>query len=195
MVTSDGQTEEVQRIQIVGEVEEADLAENGQYILLNEENEKIIMHIDGVNNSLPVSFEGATAVSTEEMVSISIFSDKPLTLNVIWQTFIYIMNLVKIAFYLPVVSFALSRNMIDIAIFNQLTDFGDARNVTSRVISWLPCNCRMPSRLQQCCQVTQNRHQWSTNEPIETVAMIHTESEPAEAMAVDAHIVETVEVQ
>ena len=71
MVTSDGQTEEVQRIQIVGEVEEADLAENGQYILLNEENEKIIMHIDGVNNSLPVSFEGATVVSTDEMVSIS----------------------------------------------------------------------------------------------------------------------------
>ena len=68
MVTSDDQTE-VQRIQIVGEVEETDLAESGQHILLNEENEKIMVQIDGVNSILPVSFEGATVVSSEEMVS------------------------------------------------------------------------------------------------------------------------------
>ena len=74
MVTSDGQTEEVQRIQIVEEVGEADLAESGQYILLSEENEKIMVHIDGVSNGLPVSFEGATVVSTDEMVSISVIN-------------------------------------------------------------------------------------------------------------------------
>ena len=68
LVTSDDQTE-AQRIQIVGEVEEGDLSEAGQYILLNEDNEKIMVQIDGVNSALPVSFEGATVVSSEEMVS------------------------------------------------------------------------------------------------------------------------------
>ena len=74
MVTSDGQTEEVQQIQIVEEVGEADLAESGQYILLSEENEKIMVHIDGVSNGLPVSCEGSTVVSTDEMVSISMIN-------------------------------------------------------------------------------------------------------------------------
>ena len=69
MVTSEGQTE-IQSIQIVGEVDEADLTGSGQYILLNEENEKIMVRTaDSVNCSLPVSFEGSTVVSSEELVS------------------------------------------------------------------------------------------------------------------------------